>query len=144
MMGGFVYYASLDVPQLELAEIELQSVELIDVNSFENTIQLKVFFLIKNPSEKTFTVPFISYDLIANGKPIGQGSYSTQDIAMPGRAAFYPGSEIALPNSIQINFSPEIEDEYNAIVSGEDVVYNANGQLTIETAWSIIDKEFQS
>jgi hypothetical protein len=144
LMGFFVYYASLDNPQLELAEIELQNVELVDVNSLESRIKLQVTFLIKNPSEKTFTVPVISYNIFANGKQIGKGAYSTEDIAMPGRAAFYPGSEIGLKNFIQINLSPEIVDEYNAIVAGEDVEYEADGLLTIETAWSIVEKEFQT
>lgn len=144
LLGFFVYYASLDNPQLELAEIELSNVELVDVNSLENKIKLQLTFLIKNPGEKTFTVPVISYNIFANGKQIGKGAYSTEDIAMPGRAAFYPGSEIGLKNFIEINSSPEIVDEYNAIVSGEDVQYDADGQLTIETAWSIIEKEFQT
>ncbi len=52
MMGGFVWYASLDNPQLELAEIELQSVEVISVNSVEDSAKLQITFLVKNPSEK--------------------------------------------------------------------------------------------
>ena len=143
-MGYYVYYASLDNPHLELAEIELQKVELLDVNSIEDEIKLKVTFLVKNPGEKAFTVPVISYNLFANGKQIGNGAYSTEDIAMPGRAAFFPGTEIGLSTFILINSSPEIADEYNAIVSGEDVEYGADGLLTIETAWSIVEKEFQT
>ena len=143
-MGYYVYYASLDNPQLELAEIELQNVELLDVSSTENTIKLKVTFLVKNPSEKTFTVPVISYNLFANGKQIGESAYSTEDIAMPGRVIFVPGTEIGLSSIIQINSSPEISDEYNAIVSGEEVEYDADGLLTVETSWSIVEKEFQT
>ncbi len=63
IMGGIVYYASLDIPQLEQVEIKLSDVELLDVNSIENRAELKVTFLVKNPSEKTFTVSFISYEL---------------------------------------------------------------------------------
>ena len=36
MMGGIVYYASLDNDDLSMATIELQSVELTDVNSVES------------------------------------------------------------------------------------------------------------
>jgi len=35
-MGGIVYYSTLDIPELEKSEIELYSVEVIEVNNFEN------------------------------------------------------------------------------------------------------------
>jgi len=143
-MGYYVYHASLDNPSLELAEIELQQVELLDVNTDDNEIKLRVTFLVKNPGEKAFTVPVISYNLFANGKLIGEGVYYTEDIAMPGRATFLSGAEIGLSSLIQIKFSPEISDVYNALASGEDVEYDADGLLTIETTWSIVEKEFQT
>ena len=37
LMGGGVYYASLDNEDLESATIELTSVEILEVNSIENT-----------------------------------------------------------------------------------------------------------
>ena len=46
--------------------------------------------MITNPSDTTFTVPRITYELYADGVLLGDGSYSTEDISMPGRAAFYP------------------------------------------------------
>jgi len=144
MLGGIVYYASLDNPELEKAEVELIGVELVDVNSIENSIKLKVVFLVKNPSEKTFTVPVIAYKLYSDGKFFATGQYSTEDIAMPGRAAFYPGAEIALTNTIQVELSDENAQGYNAIVSGESSKFSAEGTITVETAWSIIEKEFQT
>jgi len=143
MLGGFVYYASLDNPHLELAEIKLQSIEILDVNTIENSAKLEVTFLIKNPSEKTFTVPSISYELFVDGEPIGNGQYSTQDIPMPGRAAFYPGAEIPLKNTFHLILSEVSSDKYKAIVSGEDLIFSASGVMDVETAWSIIEKEFQ-
>ncbi len=144
MMGGFVWYASLDNPQLELAEIELQSVEVISVNTIEDSAKLQITFLVKNPSEKTFTVPIISYDLYADGVKIGATSYSTADIAMPGRAAFYPDTEIPLKNFFQLFRSEVNSDIYQTIVNGENVEFSAKGIITVETAWSLVEKEFQS
>ncbi len=144
IMGGIVYYASLDIPQLEQVEIELFDVELIDVNSIENRAELKATFLVKNPSEKTFTVSFISYELFANGNSIGTGQYSTQDIAMPGRAAFYPGSEIPLKSKFQLVLSDVNSQDYQSITRGESVQYSVEGTITTESAWSLVDKEFQS
>jgi len=144
IMGGFVYYASLDIPELELIEIKLDNVELLDVNSVENKVKLRTTFLIKNPSEKTFTVPSIAYDLFVNGKPIGVGSYSTADIAMPGRAAFYPGSEIPLKNFFELVLTDTNAQEYQSIIEGESLHYSVKGIVTVETAWSILEKEFES
>ena len=81
MMGGFVYYASLDNPQLEQVEIRLGDVMVRDVNKIEETAKLEVVFLVKNPGEKTFTVPIISYQLFADGQLLGSGQYSTEDVA---------------------------------------------------------------
>lgn len=37
LMGGIVYWGSLDIPEIETTEIELQSVEVIQVNTIEKT-----------------------------------------------------------------------------------------------------------
>ena len=144
LMGGIVFYGSLDVPEIETTEIKLQSVEVIEVNTIENRAKLEVAFLVKNPSEKTFTVPLISYDLYANGKHIGVGQYSTEDIAMPGRAAFYPGAEIPLKNFFNLVKSDLNSDVYQMIVDGESVQYSVEGNITVETAWALIEKDFES
>ena len=144
LMGFIVFYGSLDVPEIEQTEIELQSVEVIQVNTIENTARLQISFLVKNPGEKTFTVPIISYDMYANGKHIGVGSYSTEDISMPGRAAFYPGAEIPLKNFFNLVRSEANSDVYQMIVDGNNIQYTVEGNITIETAWALIEKDFQS
>ena len=144
IMGAIVYYASLDNPELEKLEIKLSNVELFDVNSIENQAKLEIIFLVKNPSEKTFTVANISYELYANDKLIGTGQYSTEDVAMPGRAAFYPNSEIPLKNIFNLILSDVNTREYQSIVNREPVKYSVKGIITAETAWSLVEKEFQS
>ena len=144
MMGGIVYYASLDNDDLSMATIELQEVELIDVNSIENRAMLKVTFLVANPGEVTVTVPVISYQLYADGSEIGSGAYSTEDVAMPGRAAFYPDAEIPLKNKLTIVMSEINETVYKKIVSGQVIQYAATGQMTVESAWSIVELDFDT
>ena len=144
LMGFFVFYASLDNPELEKIEIELAGVDLKDVNSIENRATLEISLLIKNPSEKTFTIAIISYELFANGNSIGTGQYSTVDIPMPGRAAFYPGSEIALKNFFKLTLDDNNVQEYQSITNGENVQYRVTGEVTVENAWSIIEKNFES
>jgi len=144
LMGYFVYFASLDNPHLEQIEIELVGVELIQVNSIENRAELETTFLVKNPSEKTFTVPLITFELFVDGKSIGKGQYSTEDIAMPGRAAFYPGTEIPLKTKFNLVLSDSIVQEYQDIINGDEMRFSVEGEITAETAWSLIEKEFQS
>ena len=144
MMGGIVYYASLDNDDLSMATIELESVELTDVNSVESRATLKVTFLVANPGEVTVTVPVITYTLYADGSDIGSGTYSTEDVAMPGRAAFYPDAEIPLKNKLTIVMSEMNETVYKKIVSGEVIQYAAAGQMTVESAWSIVELNFDT
>ena len=144
LLGGGVYYASLDNEDLESATIELTSVEVLDVNSIENTATLNVTFTVTNPSDLTFTVPVITYELYANGNVLGSGAYSTEDVAMPGRAAFYPGTEIPLESWFSLKLTDKNQKEYNAIVSCDDLHYDPRGILTVESAWSIVEPPFDT
>mgnify|MGYP001163725185 CR=1 FL=1 len=144
IMAGIVYYASLDQDDLAMTSIELESVELTDVNSVENRATLKVTFLVINSGEITMTVPVITYQLFADGSLIGNGVYSTEDVAMPGRAAFYPGAEIPLNNKMTIVMSDVNKMVYDKIISGETLQYSATGIITVESAWSIVELEFDT
>ena len=144
LMGGIVYYASLDNDDLSQATIEIESVEVIDVNSIENRATLKVTFLVANPGDVTVTVPVITFELFADGSKIGQGTYSTEDVAMPGRAAFYPGAEIPLNTRMSAVMSDMNEMVYNKIISGQTLQYSATGMLTVESAWSIVELDFDT
>ena len=144
MMGGGVYYASLDNPKLEQAVVELSGVELRDVNTIENRATMTVTFLVENPSDLTFTIPLIAYELYGDGISLGSASYSTQDVAMPGRAAFYPGTEIPLKNKFSFVLTDVNETVYDKIVTGQSVEYSAKGMVTVESAWSIVEMNFDT
>ena len=143
-MGGIVYYASLDNDDLSMATIEIESVEVIDVNSIESRATLKVTFLVTNPGDITVTVPVITFELFADGSSVGNGTYSTEDVAMPGRAAFYPGAEIPLNTRMSAVMSDMNEMVYNKIISGQTLQYSATGMLTVESAWSIVELDFDT
>lgn len=143
MLGGITWYASLDNPQLGMAEIQLTNVSVQSVNSIEGTANLEVGFLIKNPSDKTFTVSNIDYELFANGKSLGKSQYSVQDIPLPGRAAFYPGAEIELPSIFKLIHTDTNSDEYNAIINGQPIKFSAKGMVVVESAWSLVEKQFE-
>ena len=144
MLGGIVYYASLDDVLLEQAEIELASVELNEVNTINNQATFDVTFLVKNPSEKTFTVAVITYELFTDGTLLGSGQYSAMDVAMPGRAVFYSGAEVPLKSTFVINKSEINSDIYEAMIENRINSFSAEGVLTTQTSWSTVDKEFTS
>ena len=142
MMGGIVFYASLDNEKLEQAEIKLANVELIE-NKIEDQIRLNITFLVNNPSDTTFTVSVIQYDLYADGIFLGSGKYSTEDVSMPGRASFFPDNEIPLSNIFVLN-KANIESEiFNSIINGPNH-FSAEGKIITQNTWTTIEKEFKS
>ena len=54
LMGGLFVYVD-NTPSLQKAQIELYEVELLSVNTEENSAELSVSFMITNPSDTTFT-----------------------------------------------------------------------------------------
>ena len=144
LMGGIFYYGSLDIVPLEQVEIELTNVELIDVNTIDNQAKFDVTFLVKNPGDKTFTVPLIGYQLYGDGILLGSGQYSTVDIAMPGRATFLPGAEIPLKNVFVLEKSEVNSEIYQDAIENRITSFSAEGSITTQSAWMTIDKEFKT
>ena len=143
-MGGIVYYSTLDFPELEKSELDLLSVNVAEIDSIENRMFLDVVFGITNYGERTVTVPEISFELFADGVSLGASSYSVSDIPMPGRALLTSGLQVPLVGKITINLTDDIKDVYEAIAAGESLDYRVIGQYTIETAWQIMDIQFDS
>jgi LEA14-like dessication related protein len=144
LMGVIFWYGNLDAPEIGQVEIEITDVEVLSVNKVESTAKLTLTFLVKNPSETTFTVSVISYELFADGALLGSGQYSTADIAMPGRAIFSSGAEIPLKNIFELEKS-EINDEiYQAVLDDNINSFKAEGVIIAESAWSTIEKEFDT
>jgi LEA14-like dessication related protein len=144
LMGGIVYYASLDNVELEQVEVELSSVKLKDVNTVDNQAKFDVTFLVKNPSDKTLTVSQIDYQLFGDGELIGSGLYSTADVSLPGRAIFYSGAEIPLKNIFVLSKSETDSGIYEDAINGKISSFSAEGKITTQTAWSEIDVDFNT
>jgi len=144
MMGGIFYYGNLDTVQLEQVEIELTNVELRDVTTTDNQAKFDVTFLVKNPSDKTFTVPLIEYQLYGDGILLGSGQYSTLDISMPGRAAFYPDAEIPLKNIFVLSKSEVNSEIYQDAIENRINSFSAEGSITTQSSWMTIEKEFKT
>ena len=143
-LGGMVYYSTLDFPELEKSELDLLSVDVVEIDSIENRIFLKIIFGITNNGERTVTVPEISFELFANEQSLGSSSYSISDIPMTGRVLLTSGLQVTVPAEITINLTDDNKDIYEAIAAGESLGYRVIGQYTIETAWQLLDLQFDS
>ena len=143
-MGGIVYFSTYDIPELEKSELELLSVNVTEIDSIENRLYLEVVFGITNYGERTVTVPQIGFELFANGKSLGSSSYDVSDIPLNGRALMLSGMQVPLVGEITVNQTDDVKNIYEAIAAGESLDYRVIGQYTIETAWQVIDVQFDS
>ena len=142
LMGGIVYYASLDNVSLEQVEVELTDVTLREAG--ENEAKFTLTFLVKNSSEKTFVVPVIEYQLYGDDVLLGSGKYSTEDVALPGRAQLLPGAEVPLKNTFILNKSEVGSEIYQSMINNEITNFVAEGMIITQSTWSVAETEFRT
>ena len=142
LMGGIVYYASLDNVSLEQVEVELTDVTLRV--SGENEAKFTLTFLVKNSSEKTFVVPVIEYQLYGDDVLLGSGKYSTEDVALPGRAQIFGGAEVPLKNTFILNKSEVGSDIYQSMISNQITNFIVEGMIITQSTWSVAETEFRT
>ena len=142
LMGGIVYYASLDNVSLEQVEVELTDVTLRV--SGENEAKFTLTFLVKNSSEKTFVVPVIEYQLYGDDVLLGSGKYSTEDVALPGRAQIFGGGEVPLKNTFILNKSEVSSEIYQSMINNEITNFVVEGMIITQSTWSVAETEFRS
>ena len=144
LLLSLVLFANSGQDTLKQVNIDLVGVKLIDVDKINNRAHLEVLFNVTNPTTITSTIPSINYDLLVNGKDLGSGHYSTEDIAMAGRAPLFPSSTVTFTNTFELVGTDQISNEYKAITTGQPVNYKVTGQVTVESAWTLITRDFQS
>ncbi len=144
LLLALVMFANSGQDVLKNVKIDLAGVKVQEVNKIDKRATLVVEFNVTNPTTITATIPSISYDLFVNGKDLGSGHYSTEDIAMAGRAPLFPGSTVKLTNTFQLVDTDKISNEYQSIINGQPVSYKVSGQVTVESAWTLITRDFES
>ena len=142
LMGGIVYYASLDNVSLEQVEVELTDVTLREAG--ESEAKFTLTFIVKNSSEKIFVVPVIEYQLYGDNVLLGSGKYSTEDVALPGRAQIFGGAEVPLKNTFILNKSEVGSEIYQSMISNEITNFIVEGMIITQSTWSVAETEFRS
>ena len=142
LMAGIVYYASLDNIPLGQVEVELTDIALREAG--ESEAKFTLTFLVKNYSEKTFVVPVIEYQLYGDDVLLGSGKYSTEDVALPGRAQIFGGAEVPLKNTFILT-KDEINSEiYQSVINNEITNFIAEGTIITQSTWSVAETEFRT
>ena len=142
LMAGIVYYASLDNVSLEQVEVELTDVTLREAG--ESEAKFTLTFIVKNSSEKIFVVPVIEYQLYGNDVLLGSGKYSTEDVALPGRALIFGGAEVPLKNTFILNKSEVGSEIYQSMINNEITNFVAEGMIITQSTWSVAETEFRT
>ena len=142
LMAGIVYYASLDNVSLEQVQVELTDVVLREAG--ESEAKLTLTFIVKNSSEKTFVVPVIEYQLYGDDVLLGSGKYSTEDVALPGRAQIFGGAEVPIKNTFVLNKDEITSEIYQSVINNEISNFVAEGMIITQSTWSVAETEFRT
>ena len=142
MMLFFYLYANSFQGDLEKVTVQVDSVNVIEENKVNKRAQLDVRFNLQNPSSLTLTVSTINYELFANGKSLGQGHLSNEDIPEAGRPILFANNNATLPDTFDLVYSDNIANEYSTIMTHQPVKYEIKGQVTIQSFLTEITKDF--
>ena len=138
--------ATFSAPDINSITIELSKIEVKNITNDNNkSIPLDVFFNIHNPTDKAVTTSKIEYDLIADGKPLGQGVLSYEDIPLNGRPQLLPGLTTTLQSTFELNQSNLNSDIFRVIKNAEaakQMKWKVEGVAQIESAFSFSPKQF--
>jgi len=142
MMLFFYLYANSFQVDLDKVTVQLQNVSFIDQNKLDKRANLDVRFNIQNPTSIVLTVSTINYQLYANGKNLGEGHFTTEDIPEAGRPALFANSNLTLPTTFELVSNEKISSEYMSITTNQPIKYEVKGQITIESFLTAVTKDF--
>lgn len=142
MMLFFYVYANSFQGDLNKVIVKVDSIKILDENKIDKRAHLDVRFNLQNPTSIVLTVSTINYQLFANGKNIGEGHFTTEDIPEAGRPALFANSNLTLPTTFDLVNSDAIAQEYSDITTNQPVKYEVKGQVTIESFLTAIIKDF--
>lgn len=142
MMLFFYLYANSFQSDLEKVTISVDSVKVLDENKLNKRGHLDVRFNLQNPTSVTLTVSTINYELFVNGKSLGQGHLSTEDIPEAGRPILFANNNATLPNTFDLVSADGITNEYSEIMNNQSIKYKVKGQVTIQSFLTEVTKDF--
>lgn len=127
--------------------VSLENVKMKSIDRNDPTLMIvQVDFSVLNETAQTLVIAKIDYDLYANESLIGRGNVSLEDTPLTGRAPLFSGSPTTIPSEMKIRKSTETMEVWDKLTSGmtEGIKWRTEGAAQIESAFSIIDVNFNS
>ncbi|HEX7258603.1 MAG TPA: hypothetical protein VF242_11145 [Nitrososphaeraceae archaeon] len=137
----------INAPDVNAIDFKLSSVDITNLSNNTNNIELLLRFDVSNPSEKTATTSKVEYDLFGDNEFLGHGVLSYEDIPLNGRPQFSPGQTTTLKSPIVLQPSDTNIDIIEKLINNQsdsinDIRWNVNGSSQIESAFVIVQKDF--
>jgi hypothetical protein len=136
-----------DLNQLTISVSKVEAVNP-DVANDTQRVQLNVYFNVYNPTRNVLTTSRLDYQLFADGKPLGQGILSYEDIPLNGRPQLYYHSNTTLKSLFEPTYSNDNILLLNKMLSNPDIVkqikWRVEGEAQIESGFSSTPKQFNA
>jgi hypothetical protein len=137
----------INAPDVDAIDFELSSIDIANLSNNTNNIELLLLFDVSNPSEKTATTSKVEYDLFGDDEYLGHGVLSYEDIPLNGRPQFSPGQTTTLKSTIVLQPSDTNMDIIEKLIDNQsdsinNIRWNVNGSSQIESAFVIVQKDF--
>ena len=144
MMLFFYLYANSFQDDLGKVTVSVDSIKVLNENKLNKRANLDVRFDFQNPTSITLTISTINYELFANGKSLGQGHLSTEDIPEAGRPILFAKNNAIIPNTFELVSTDSIAKEYSDITNNQPIKYEIRGQVTIQSFLTAVTKDFDT
>lgn len=137
---------TITLPDLGAISIIIKNIELKGVSDDNNTATLNVVFNIKNPTSQALTTSKIDYELIANGKSLGEYSKEYIDIPVNGRPQLLSNTDTNISSVIETPISDQTfrTELLQNNQSMQDIDWTINGNAIIESGFSSAPKIFNT
>jgi len=135
---------------LNKLSIKLSKVEAVpqDITNASQKAQLNVYFNVYNPTQQTLTTSRIDYQLFADGKSLGNGTLSYEDIPLNGRPQLYYNSNSTLKSSFLLTSSnantPILKRLLSNPEAAKQIKWSVEGVAQIESGFSSSPKKFST
>lgn len=139
----------VNAPDADAIEFKLANVEINSISNDTNNVELLLSLDVYNPTDKTATTSKVEYDLFGNNEFLGHGVLSYEDIPLNGRPQLSPQQTATLkstlilePTNSNLNLIQDLIK--NSTSMGDYINWEVIGTSQIESAFVIIEKQFES
>ncbi|MDQ3835458.1 MAG: hypothetical protein M3270_00785 [Thermoproteota archaeon] len=129
----------------EKVAIQLTGVNLLSGSEGQQKLDLRVALQITNTNDFTLTTSKISYDLFADGAPVGSDTISYEDVPVNGRPAFFSNQPVPISDTLTLQYSDETAGLFTKILNNStNINWRISGTATVESGTTEQEKSFST